>query len=170
MSSGFEASAGGSRAVPGREPGWRFGEPTAGDRRSWVVPPGHGIWEGMNLELLDPGDEEELGFLIEALHESGDLPWSGSEPAPPGQAGSPRLHVAMHQIVARQILADDPPQAWQAVQRLALLDYRWHDIMHMIAGLVAQDVQQALAGQHPDPAGYIRRLDDLPAGWPKLPT
>jgi len=123
----------------------------------------------MNLELLDPGDEDELGFLIGALHESGDLPWSGGEPVPHGQAGSPRLHVAMHQIVARQILAGDPPQTWQAVQRLAGQSYRWHDIMHMIATLVAQDVHRALAGQQPDPAAYIRRLDDLPAGWAALP-
>jgi hypothetical protein len=42
----------------------------------------------MDLELLDPRDDDQLGFLIEALHEAGDLPWTGPEPAPPGRAGS----------------------------------------------------------------------------------
>ena len=73
----------------------------------------------------------------------------------------------MHQIVARQILAGDPPQAWQTVQRLAGLGYDWHAIMHMIAGLVAADVHAALAEhRQPDPEGYARRLDQLPDGWP----
>ncbi len=48
-----------------------FDKPAAGDRRSWAAPPGNGIYRGMDLELLDPGDDEELGFLIEALHHDG---------------------------------------------------------------------------------------------------
>jgi hypothetical protein len=36
-----------------------------------------------------------------------------------GEPFSPRLHVAMHHVVASQLLADDPPEAWQTVQRLA---------------------------------------------------
>jgi hypothetical protein len=73
----------------------------------------------------------------------------------------------MHQIVARQIMDDDPPQTWQAVQRLAGLGYGWHDIMHVIAGLIAGDVHTALAGQRePNPADYARLLAELPAGWP----
>jgi hypothetical protein len=59
--------------------------------------------------------------------------------------------VTMHQIVARQILADDPPQTWQTVQRLAGLGYGWHAIMHMIAGFVAEDVHAAMA-EHPSGA------------------
>jgi hypothetical protein len=39
--------------------------------------------------------------------------------------------------------------------------------MHMIAGLVAEDVHAAMAEhRHPNPEGYARRLDQLPAGWP----
>jgi len=121
----------------------------------------------MDLDLLDPGDDDELGFLIEALHGCADLPGGSPDLGSPDQAGNPRLHVTMHQIVARQILDDNPPQTWQAVQRLARLGYSWHDIMHMIAGLVAEDVHGALtAHRHPDPADYARRLDELPADWP----
>ena len=101
-------------------------------------------------------------ILIEALH---DAPGRSTTSAAPGEPGNPRLHVAMHQIVARQILADDPPRTWQTIQRLAGLGYDWHSITHMIAGLVAEDVHAALAEDRPpDPADYARRLDQLPAG------
>ena len=122
----------------------------------------------MDLELLDPGDDDELGFLLEALHQDGrDGPGGKRDLAAMGESADPRLHVAMHQIVARQILAGDPPQTWQTVQRLAGLGYGWHVIMHMIAGLVAEDVYAAMAEhRQPDPEGYARRLDQLPAGWP----
>ena len=55
-----------------------------------------------------------------------------------------QLHVAMHQVVANQLLADDPPQTWQTAQRLAGLGYDGHSIMHMIASLVSEDVYWAL--------------------------
>ena len=122
----------------------------------------------MDLELLDPGDDDDLLFLLEALHDDGgDVPGSDGDLAAVGEAANPRLHVTMHQIVARQILAGDPPKAWQTVQRLAGLGHGWHAIMHMIAGLAAEDVHAALAEhRQPDPEGYARRLDQLPAGWP----
>jgi len=50
----------------------------------------------------------------------------------------------MHQVVANQLLAGDPPETWQAVQRLDGLGYDWHNIMHMIASLVTEDVYRAL--------------------------
>jgi hypothetical protein len=53
-----------------------FEEPSAADRRSWAAPPVHGICREMDLELLDPGDDDELVFLIEALHHDG-----GTRPA-----------------------------------------------------------------------------------------
>jgi len=145
-----------------------FDEPGPGDRRSWAVPSGHGTYRGINLELLDPDDDDELMFLIEARHdEYHDALGSGQDLIAGGEPVNPRLHVAMHHAVARQILADDPPQTWQSVQRLAGLGYDWHNIMHMIASLVAEDVHAALAEhREPDPAGYARRLDQLPGDWP----
>ena len=38
----------------------------------------------------------------------------------------------MHQVVVDQLLADDPPETWQTVQRLVGLGYDWRNIMHMI--------------------------------------
>ena len=45
-----------------------FDEPLPGDRRSWAVPPGHGTYQGLDLERLDPDDEHERTFLLEAQH------------------------------------------------------------------------------------------------------
>ena len=145
---------------------FRFDEPGTG-QRSWAAPPGHGTYRGTDLQLLDPGDDDELMVLIEALHDESNAPGGDRDLTAAGEPGSQRLHVTMHQIVARQILAREPPQTWQAVQRLAGLGYDWHSIMHMIAALVSQDVDAALAEhRQPDPADYARRLDRLPGGWP----
>jgi hypothetical protein len=49
-------------------------------------------------------------ILIEALHEEfHDALDSGEDMTVGGEPVNPRLHVAMHHAVARQILADDPP-------------------------------------------------------------
>jgi hypothetical protein len=61
--------------------------------------------KGIDLELLDAGAEDELGLLVEALHDCQDLSWSGLEATLSGPAGNPRMHVVMHKIVSRQLLA-----------------------------------------------------------------
>lgn len=122
----------------------------------------------MDLELLDPDDDDELLFLLEALHQDyQDALDSGEDVTVNGKPVNPRLHVAMHHAVARQLLAGDPPETWQTVQRLAGLGYDWHNIMHMIASLVAEDIYQVVKEQRQaDPAGYIHRLRQLPGDWP----
>jgi hypothetical protein len=152
-----------------REPlEWWFDEPAAGDRRSWAMPSGHGSYRGLELELLDPADEDELMLLLEARHaEHGEALGSGEEMIIDGEPFSPRLHLAMHQIVANQLLADDPPETWQSVQRLAGIGYHWHDVMHMIARVISDDVYRALnESREIDPADYARRLQQLPGDWP----
>jgi len=100
----------------------------------------------MDLKLLDPADDDQLMFLLEALHpEYWDALDRDEEIVVDGEPVNPRLHVALHQAVARQILAGDPPEAWQTAQRLAGLGYDWHNIMHMIAAVVSDDVYRARA-------------------------
>ena len=118
-----------------------FDEPEPGDRRSWALPRAHGTYQGLDLDLLDPGDEDERALLIEARHpEFADALQGDDEVILDGEPVNPRLHMAMHQVVANQLLADDPPETWQTVQRLARLGYDWHNIMHMIASLITEDV------------------------------
>jgi Domain of unknown function (DUF1841) len=149
-----------------------FDDPEPGDRRSWAVPPAHGTYQGLDLELLDPGDEDDRALLIEALHlEFADALHGEDDVIVGGETVNPRLHVAMHQVVANQVLAGDPPQTWQTVQRLAGLGYDWHNIMHMIASLVTEDVYGALNEHRQlDPAAYARRLSELPGDWPPPET
>jgi hypothetical protein len=149
-----------------------FDEPVDGDRDSWAMPSGHGSYQGLELELLDPADEDQLMLLLEARHaEFGDAIHSGAEMVVDGEPFNPRLHLAMHQIVSNQLIADDPPETWQAVQRLAGLGYDWHNIMHMVARLLSDDLYGALSESREfDPADYARRLADLPGDWPPPQT
>jgi Domain of unknown function (DUF1841) len=145
-----------------------FEEPESGDRQSWAVPPAHGTYQELDLELLDPGQEDERALLIEALHpEFAGALQGDDDMIIDGEPVNPRLHVAMHQVVANQLVANDPPETWQTVQRLAGLGYDWHNIMHMIAALVTEDVYGILKEhRQPDPAAYARRLTELPGDWP----
>jgi hypothetical protein len=149
-----------------------FDAPSRADRRSWAMPSGHGLYRGIDVEMLDAGDEDELALLIEAQHaELADALEGAEEVTVEGEPFNPRLHVAMHQIVANQLLADEPRDTWRTVQRLADLGYDWHNVMHMIASLVAEDVHRALT-EHSvfDPGDYARRLDGLPGDWPPPKT
>jgi Domain of unknown function (DUF1841) len=149
-------------------PSFWFEEPAAGDRRSWAMPPGHGSYRGLELEWLDPADEDQLMLLLEAWHaQLADALSGGEEMIVDGEPFSPRLHLAMHQIVANQLLADDPPETWQTVERLAGMGYDWHDVMHMIAGVISDDVYGVLnKSREFDPADYAHRLQRLPGDWP----
>jgi hypothetical protein len=150
---------------------WWFDEPVAGDRRSWAMPSAHGNYRGLELEFLDPTDEDEQMLLLEARHaELADALDSEEEMVVDGEPFSPRLHLAMHQIVANQLLADDPPATWQTVQRLADMGYAWHTVMHMIARVISDDLYQALNDNRAiDHADYARRLERLPGDWPQPP-
>jgi len=146
-----------------------FDEPLPGDRRSWAVPPGHGTYQGLELERLDPDDEHERGFLLEAQH----LEWEEALEAhqevitDSGETVNPTLHVTLHGVVANQLLADNPPETWQTVQRLAGLGYDWHNVMHMIMGPVSESVYQAMARKRPfDREEFVRQLNELPGDWP----
>jgi hypothetical protein len=145
-----------------------FDEPLPGDRRSWAVPSGHGIYQDLDLERLDPADEDQRVFLIEAQHpEFEDALRNDEEMIAGGEPVNPRLHVTLHQVVANQLTADDPPETWQAVQRLAGLGYDWHNIMHMIAAVVTDDLYEILGERRRfDVADYARRLSKLPGDWP----
>jgi hypothetical protein len=99
--------------------------------------------------------------LEEALKRDEEITTASGDPM------NPRLHVTLHAVVANQLMADDPPETWQTVQRLAGLGYDWHNAMHMISRLVSDDVYRTMAEKRPfDRADYVQRLAELPGDWP----
>jgi len=161
---------------PGGVSAWRdeettdcwFDEPIPGDRRSWAVPPGHGIYQGLDLELLDPDDENERAFLLKAQHPELDGALERHEEiiTASGDSMNPMMHIALHGLIANQILRDDPPETWQTVQRLAGFGYDWHDVMHMIMGPVSSFLHQAMTGTPFERDVFRRQLNELPGDWP----
>ena len=153
---------------PGPEDDYWFDEPVADDRQTWAMPAAHGNFNGLDLELLDPADEDQCMLLLEAMHpEMADALRAGDEVAGDDGPMNPRLHISMHQIVANRLLANDPPETWPTVQRLARLGYDWHNIMHMIAAVVSDDIHAAMTDRRPfDAADHARRLHELPGDWP----
>jgi uncharacterized protein DUF1841 len=145
-----------------------FDDPDLASPRSWAMPAAHGSYRGIELASLDPDDEDDRMLLIEAQHPEFAAALSqDAEVVIGGETVNPRLHVTMHQIVLNQVLGGEPPEAWPTVRRLASLGYAWHDIIHMIAALVAEDVHGIMTGQARfDQAGYARQLSRLPGDWP----
>src|SRR5271156_6220153 len=75
-------------------------DPLPGARRSWAVPPGHGTYRGLELEQLDPDDEDERTFLLEAqpLDMEEALKRHEEMPGADGEPFNPQLHVTLHQV------------------------------------------------------------------------
>jgi hypothetical protein len=86
---------------------------------------------------------------------------------PSGEPMNPTLHVALHGLIANQLLSDDQPETWQTVQRLTGLGYDSHNVMHMIMGPVSAFLHQAMTGKVPfRREEFIRQLNELPGDWP----
>ena len=111
--------------MPDDETNCWFFAPLPGVRRDWAVPPRRGTYQGLDLARLDPDDEDERTLLLEAQHldMAEALEQHEEMTGPDGEPMNPRLHVTLHLIVANQLMADDPPETWQTVQRLAGLGY-----------------------------------------------
>ena len=49
-----------------------------------------------------------------------------------GRVVNPQLHLAMHDIVAKQLLANEPPEMWDTAKRLTSAGYERHEVLHML--------------------------------------
>lgn len=138
------------------------------ERRLFVAPPARGEHDGIDLALLDPADPDERRLLIEAEHPELQraIRAGRGEIHLDGEAMSPNLHIAMHEIVANQIWDDEPPETWQTAQRLLEAGYDRHEVLHMLASVVSNDVYRVLAeGQPHDPERTLAGLAELPESW-----
>jgi hypothetical protein len=136
----------------------------AAERRRFACPPRHGRFRGLDLSLLDPGDPDERHFLILADHpelacaiERGE-----EEVVVSGETMNPRLHITIHELIANQLWDDDPPEVWQTARRLLAAGYERHDILHMLGGVVRQELSQVLNRDSTfDRNRYVRALETL---------
>ncbi len=61
-----------------------------------------------------------------------------------GETVNPRLHLALHEIVANQLWDGQPPETWAAAQRLIGQGFDRHDALHVIMRAVSDIVFAAL--------------------------
>jgi hypothetical protein len=154
----------------GDEGGGSAANATVEARRHFACPAVHGRYQGIELEYLDPADPDERRILLEAEHpELHRALWrddDDDEVVIEGQPINPRLHIAMHEIVANQLWDHDPSEVWETAQRLVALGYERHEVLHMLCSVVAREVWNVMDSEEPtDPARYITALNELPESY-----
>jgi hypothetical protein len=138
------------------------------DRRNFAVPHATGELDGVDLACLDPDDEDDRRMLILAEHPElhRALEAGLTEIHVQGRSINPALHLAMHEIVANQLWTDDPPEVWHTATRLLAAGYERHEVLHMLASVVSDDVYEMLHDERvPYPAKTKAALDELPGSW-----
>jgi hypothetical protein len=79
---------------------------------------------------------------------------------------NPRLHLTIHEIVATQIVDDDPPEVWATAQRLRKLGYGRHEVLHMLGAAMTPQLWVALHDQREyDREVHRAALAALPQLW-----
>ena len=138
------------------------------ERLDFACPPGHGSFGEFELELLDAADPDERRFLILADHPelAEAIEDEQDEIVVGGESINPRLHITIHEIVASQLWADDPPEVWQTAQRLLDAGYERHEILHMLGSALTGEIWTLMhERKSADLSRYVARLRALPGSW-----
>jgi hypothetical protein len=119
---------------------------------------------GEESPWLDPTDADDRALLIAAAHP--ELDTKAETALVDGREINPRLHLAIHEIVATQIVDDDPPEVWATAQRLRKLGYGRHEILHMLGAAMTPQLWGALRDQRDyDLEAHRAALAALPESW-----
>jgi hypothetical protein len=134
-------------------------EATRAERLTWLFPDVDRTHrENASIAELVETDHPEFVAAIEAGRHV--VPVEG------GHEVDPRVHLALHEIVAQQILGDDPPEVWYTAVRLEHHGYDRHEILHMLASTVSNQVFGMLGeGRAYDRAERLEELAALPDTW-----
>jgi hypothetical protein len=137
-------------------------------RRAFIAPRALGELADIDLELLDPANGDDRRLLILAEHPELEraIEEGRKEIHLGARAVNPALHIAMHEIVANRLWADEPPEMWETAQRLHAAGYDRHEVLHMLGSVVATEVLDVLRDDRAhDPVEVRAALGALPGSW-----
>jgi hypothetical protein len=106
-----------------------------------------GRYRGTDLSTLQPGDQADRRVLLEADHDE------------PGRPPADEAHISRHMALADRLWRGDPPELWDAAQRLLDLGEDRHSVLHTLIDVVAsagpseEEIATALAELPPEEAG-----------------
>jgi hypothetical protein len=141
------------------------------ERRRLVADPD--VLAALDLKLEQLSDPDVRAVVIRHEHPEFEpaLKEDRSEIELGDEPMNPRLHLQMHEIVATQLWDDSPPEVWDCARRLLDAGYDRHEVLHMLAGPVAEQLWGALHDQRPyDHERHVAALDALPGSWERERT
>jgi hypothetical protein len=115
-------------------------------RRAFAFGVLEGTFRGTDLGALDPASPHDRRILLEADHDQ-----------PGGRVSGE--HLDRHEALAERLWHGDPPELWEAAQRLLDLGAPRHDVVHALiealerAGSDHRAISRALRDLPPEPAG-----------------
>jgi hypothetical protein len=119
-------------------------------RRAFAFPVLVGHYRGTDLGALDPAKPADRRTLLAADHDD-----QGDQ----GDGRADSAHIDRHLAVADRLWRGDPPELWEAAQRLLDLGEDRHSVQHTLmnvieaAGSNESDIATALAELPPEEAG-----------------
>ncbi|MEU5862833.1 hypothetical protein ABZ815_16770 [Nonomuraea sp. NPDC047529] len=113
------------------------GDLSALARRVFAFPYLQGRHNGIDLDRLNPADEADRRTLLEIDHDG----------------VIDQEHLAWHEEIATRLWDGDPPQLWEAAQRLLDLGHDRHDVLHVLI-----EIAERIGG---DPDELAAALDDI---------
>jgi len=116
-------------------------------RRAFAFPVLMGHYRGTDLGALDPARPADRRTLLAADHDD------------PAAGRGDDAHIDRHIAVADRLWRGDPPELWEAAQRLLDLGENRHSVLHTLIDVIAaaggneDDIATALAELPPEEAG-----------------
>jgi Domain of unknown function (DUF1841) len=142
-----------------------------GARRRLVADPD--ALAALDLRIEDLSDPDVRSVVIRHEHPEFEEALKEGRREIEGSDGpmNPRLHLTMHEVVATQLWDDSPPEVWDTAVRLRDAGYDRHEILHMLARPVSEQIWGALHEQRPyDHDRHLAALQALPGAWERERT
>ena len=142
-----------------------------GDRRRFVADPD--ALAALDLKLEQLSDPDVRAVVIRHEHPEFEEALKEGRREIEGSDGpmNPRLHLTMHEVVATQLWDDSPPEVWDTAVRLRDAGYDRHEILHMLARPVSEQIWGALHEERPyDHDRHVAALQALPGAWERERT